>query len=305
MKLNSDNALSLRVIALALVPISGYAEEPPIPEREKFGYDFASRLADTPLPFTNDDSALSVDLQPKLEDFLNEPYVRLPIEITYSSTAKREINLGFIPYFENPFSGDPESSDGYLTFGVKQRGNDNPEEGFNFAAGLDARIPLEEIPTDSVRESFDSYIPYLTTAYRLDDESKWLAFTTVQYHIVGSDRRHIKDPISRPRDLLSLEPGVIYQPGDTLRYSIRLAYRTDRLDGGADSGLRVLPSVTWYPTSNTPFFRRIAGHFALSLEFEYVLSKLEEHEEDDTFGVSLQVRWRFLERKPSMEDNVL
>ena len=41
---------------------------------------------------------------------------------------------------------------------MKQRVSDGHNDRLSFAAGFDARIPMEEIPIDRIRDSFDSYI---------------------------------------------------------------------------------------------------------------------------------------------------
>ncbi|MBD5781703.1 hypothetical protein IEN85_19540 [Pelagicoccus sp. NFK12] len=275
------------------------------PEEKKFGHSFVDSISRAPLPFTGQDSDFSIDIKPKLGDVVHERYIRLPMELEYSFTNKREGKIGLTPYFSNPFDSDPVSSDGYLTFGLKQRLDDMLDGRLFLAGGFNARIPLEEIPSPLLRSSYDQYMPYITAAYRLDEEARWLAYSTVQYQWVGSDRRDNKLPVEAPNSLAVFQPGIIYQPLGEFRYGLSLEYKTDRFDGGSDDGLKIIPSITWFPPEDTPYFRRLVGHFELSLDLEYALSEIEEEEYGSDFGVGLRVRWRFLKSKPHPEESVL
>src|SRR5690606_21207745 len=103
------------LLPLLLPSLLAQAAGPPEAERAKFGHGLLDRLANTPLPFTSPDSAIGIDVQPKLADFVDRRYVRLPIELTYGFTRDFEGSVGIVPYFENPLDSDPRSSDGYLT----------------------------------------------------------------------------------------------------------------------------------------------------------------------------------------------
>jgi hypothetical protein len=177
----------------------------------------------------------------------------------------------------------------------------------SLAAGLDAQIPLEEIPTPVLRNSYDQYMSYLTAAYQLDERARWLAYSTVQYLWVGKDRRENRTPVPAPNSLTVFQPGIIYQPQGEFRYGLSLEYKTDRHDGGNDDGLKLIPNITWFPPEGTPFFRRLAGHFELSLDLEYAFSEIEEEEWEDEskFGVNLSVRWRVFKSKPDPAETVL
>ncbi|MDQ8201553.1 hypothetical protein [Pelagicoccus sp. SDUM812003] len=275
------------------------------PEEKKIGYRFLDTVSKAPLPFTGKDSDFSIDINPKLGDVAHERYIRLPVELEYSFTNKREGKIGIIPYFSNPLDDDPVSSDGYLTLGLKQRVDNMLEGRFFLAAGLDVQIPLEEIPSPLLRSSYDQYMAYLTGAYKLDEEDRWLAYSTIQYQWVGEDRRDNKTPVDTPNSLAIFQPGVIYQPHGEFRYGLSLEYKTDRLDGGNDDGVKIIPNITWFPPEDTPFFRRLAGHFELSLDLEYALSEIDEEEYGSDFGINLNVRWRFFKTKPEPEESVL
>lgn len=276
-----------------------------LPEHEKIGYNLLESVSKAPLPFTGEDTDFSIDIKPKLSDFLHESYVRLPIEFEYSFTNKREGTIGLIPYLPNPFDSDAVSSDGYFTFGLKQRIDDMLDGRFSLAAGFDGKIPLEEIPSPLLRESYDQYMPYLTAAYALDRRNRWLAYSTFQYSWVGKDRRENRTPVDDPPSLAIFQPGIIYQPQGEFRYGLSFEYKTDRLDGGSDDGLKIVPSVTWFPPEGTPYFRRLVGHFEITLDLEYDLSQIEEEEYGSDFGVGLSVRWRLNRAKPPPEESVL
>lgn len=288
---------------MAAFPWQGFAEE--WPDEKKIGYGFIDTISKAPLPFTGRDSDFSIDIKPKLGDIVHERYIRLPMELEYSFTNKREGKIGIIPYFANPFDSDPLSSNGYLTLGLKQRVDNALDGDFSMAVGFDAKLPLEEIPSPVLRSSYDQYMPYLTAAYQLDEDARWLAFSTVQYQWVGKDRRENRTPVDAPNSLAIFQPGIIYQPHGEFRYGLSFEYKTDRFDGGSDDGLKIIPNITWFPPEETPFFRRLLGHFELSLDLEYALSEIEEEEYGSDFGVGLSIRWRFSKTKPDPEESVL
>ncbi|WP_309023292.1 hypothetical protein [Pelagicoccus sp. SDUM812002] len=289
----------------AAVYLSSHALAEDWPEEKKIGYQFVDSISKTPLPFTGKDSDFSIDINPKLGDIIHESYIRLPMELEYGFTDKREGMIGIIPYFLNPFDSEPVSSDGYLTFGLKQRLDDMMDGRFSLAAGFSAQIPLEEIPSPVLRSSYDQYMPYITAAYRLDEDARWLAYSTVQYQWVGKDRRDNKTPVDAPNSLVMFQPGIIYQPHGEFRYGLSVEYKTDRFDGGRDDGVKIIPNITWFPPEGTPYFRRLAGHFELSLDLEYALSEIKEEEEGSDIGVGLSVRWRFYKSRPQPEESVL
>lgn len=298
--------LALRAISCGVAAtLSWHTVAEDWPEEKKIGSGFIDTISKAPLPFTGRDSDFSIDIKPKLGDIAHERYIRLPMQLEYSFTNKREGKIGIIPYFSNPFDSAPQSSDGYLTLGLKQRLDDMLDGRFFVAAGFDAKIPLEEIPSPVLRNSYDQYMPYVTAAYQLDDDARWLTYSTVQYQWVGKDRREIRTPAEAPNSLAIFQPGIIYQPHGEFRYGLSLEYKTDRFDGGSDDGLKVIPNITWFPTEDTPFFRRLVGHFELSLDLEYALSEIEEEEYGSDFGVGLSVRWRFVKSKPPAEESVL
>lgn len=281
------------------------ADSPDAPDyKGKLGSDFLDMMANAPLPFTGEDSELSIDIRPKFGDMIHEPYIRLPIELNYGFTRKREGHIGFIPFFNNPFDSEPESSLGYFVFGLKQRINNLANERMDLAVGFDARMPFEEIPSDLLRDNFDIYKPFVTAAYRLDNERQWLAFSSFEYHFVGDDNRNAETANTEPPSLAVFRPGIIYQPAGEYRYSIQLEYKTDRIDSGEDDGFKIIPGITWFPPPDTPVFRSIAGHFELALNLEYALSEIEEEEPGSDLGVSLNVRWRLYPKKPAPEDSV-
>lgn len=300
-------ALSLCV---SLTSLAGSETGSRSPDYSKFGSEWIGNISGNPLPFTGSDSDLRIDFSPKLSDVVHENYIRLPIEATYSFTDKREGTLGYTPYLETPFKSGAENSDskGVVTFGFKQRLEDVGSSRTSLAAGLFAKIPLEEVPVANPRASFDEYTPFITVAHRIGDRGRWLSFSTLRYHSVGKDRRQEVDPsqvFRKPNSLGVVQMGLIYQPRGPYRYGLAFEYKTDRFDGGNDDGLKVIPSVTWFTDERTPFIRSIAGFFEFSLELDYVFSEIREEEGGSDLGVSLKTRWRLYKKRPRPENEVL
>lgn len=282
-------------LILGLLPLIGaplVANETSSP----FGTGLARSISETRLPFTASDSQLDIEIRPKLADLVDEPYVRFPVELEYGFTPKLEGSLGYIPYLRNPFDDDSVSSDGYFTYGLKQRIDAMRDDRLAIAVGFDARIPLDYIPSDWARDNYNRYTPYFVAAYEIDRGGEWTIFSNFSHEILDKDHYQLETPPDTLPSLSAVTTGVLHHPPGDLRYGLRLQYYTEHFGGGDNDALAVIPSVTWYPAADTPVFRSIAGHFELTLDLEYSLSKLPEKTRDSDLGVSLDVRWRLVRK---------
>lgn len=261
--------------------------------RKPFGHNLANTFENTNLPFIGPDSEFRIDLNPKIGDLLDDPYFRFPIRGEYSFTPTFEGHLGYTPFLNNPFASDPKNSLGYLKYGAKKRIDALHRDRLAIALGFDVRLPLETIPTEWIRDNYDTYSPYVVAAYEIDQNGEWTIFTNVRYDILDRSSPELSEPIDPPNSLSSITFGGVHHPSGDFRYALRALYQTDRYDGGTSDGLKLIPSVTWYTRDNSPFFRNIAGNFEITVELEYALKKLPEQHLESDLGVSIDLKWRF------------
>lgn len=269
-----------------------------------WGSTIIDKIENTNLPFIGEDSEFHIELNPKIGDFLDEDYFRFPMRAEYNFTSTFQAYVGHTPFLENPFASDPKNSLGYFRFGAKKRIDALERNRLAMAVGLDARLPLESIPTDWIRDNYDTYSPFFVAAYEIDRNGEWTVFSNLRYDALDKSNPEIENPIVHPRSLATVTLGGVHHPYGDFRYALRLLYQTDRFDGGNSDGVKVLPSVTWYTREDTPFFRNIVGNFEITFELEYALEKLPEQWDESDLGVSLDLRWR-LHRKIDKAKNDL
>ncbi|MBC2606134.1 hypothetical protein [Pelagicoccus albus] len=274
-------------------------------ENSPFGTDFIQTFSGTELPFTQNNSELNIEIRPKIGDLLDEPFIRLPIELEYGFTPKLEGSIGVIPFLENPFHGDRASSDGYFTFGLKQRIDALENDRLAVSVGLNGRLPLDTIPSDWQRDQYDSYTPFFVAAYEIDKSGEWTVFSNVAYELLDKDNNQMPYLIEAPNSLARFTTGFIHHPPGDLRYGLRFLYITEDFDGGTNDGLKIIPSITWYPPDDTWFFRSIAGHFELTLDVEYAMEKLPEQAEESDIGINFKVRWNLLRKNERAKEAVI
>lgn len=261
-----------------------------------FGTTLIDKIENTTLPFIGDNSEFRIELNPKVGDLFDEKYFRFPMRAEYNFTSKFQAYVGYTPFLENPFRSEPENSLGYFRYGLKKRIDALENDRLAIAVGLDTRLPLESIPTDWIRDNYDTYSPFLVAAYEVDRNGEWTAFTDLRYDSLDKSNPEIEYLPEHPRSLASVTIGGVHHPYGDFRYALRLLYLTDRFDGGDSDGIKLLPSITWYTKDDTPFFRNIVGNFEITFELEYAVQKLPEQWDESDLGVSLDLRWR-LQRK--------
>ena len=293
---------SLGIVTLALASLSGVQAQSPYVSDEELEAEaereskrrFYDALFDSELPFTNPDSSWELQIKPKLGDVDDEPFIRLPMELRYGFTEQREGLIGYTPYLSNPFQSDAVSSWGYLNLGIKQRLDPFINDNWDLAFGLKARTPVDDIPAEAheIRNNYALYEPYVVFTHENPNHPRWQHVLSMSYIWVDDDPFNVVDASGpRPDSLFTLRPGLIYKPPGEWRYSLEVDYMTERLDGGVNDSLMVIPGVVWYPDRrkrNIP----VPGDFDVGLRFGLVIDSLPEERGRSDLQVSLRVRYR-------------
>ncbi|MEM9159363.1 MAG: hypothetical protein AAGB46_09965 [Verrucomicrobiota bacterium] len=258
----------------------------------KTSREFFDTLFNTELPFTSEESDWQLHLSPKFKDIIDEPFIRFPMEMRYGFSPYTEGSIGYTPFIGNPFDSDPIDSSGYLDLGFKHRAPTFINDSWELAYGLSARLPVDEIPTDSVRDNFARYQPYAVVSHRFHSKEPWNWYLNLSYDQIDRDPFRLARRDPKPNSLVITRPGIIFGPKGEWRYSLEYEYKTDRFDGGESNGHALIPGVTWFPDHEKRQFP-IPGEFDLGLTLRYNIQQLPEDNHRSDLRVSLRVRWRF------------
>jgi len=272
-----------RAEAYELPPLYGsYIDEDP--------RRFFTTLFDNELPITATPGHWSFRYNIKVDDLIDESYLRLPIEARYGLNNTTEFFFSSTSYLPNPFEDPSENSWGSVELGLKQRLDSFISDQWALAYGAKAKVPLERIPTADPRDQYIRYQPFLVTVYQPPSLPRWQFANQIRYDWIAENPLHEWDVLPRPLSTLSLGHAIIFTPKGEWRYSMEFEYETDELDGGSDEAFRISPGIGWFPRRNS-FFERLPGDFDLGLIVSYHLSQLPIDQGGDDLSIKFRVRW--------------
>ena len=262
----------------------------------KTSRQFFDSLFNTELPFTNEKSDWQLHLSPKFKDIVNEPFIRFPMEMRYGFSPYSEGSIGYTPFIGNPFDSQTQDSAGFLELGFKHRAKKFINDSWELAYGINARLPMDEIPTDYIRDNFARYQPYVVVTHQFHPTEPWSWFLNLSYDHIDRDPFRLARYDPKPNSLGIVRPGFIFGPKGEWRYSIEYEYKTDRVDGGNSDSHAIIPGIAWFPNREKRDIP-IPGDFDLGLTFEYYLKQLPEELDQSDLQVSLRVRWRLSKKR--------
>lgn len=276
---------------------------------------------DTELPEVFLRGQWSLRMDPKLGDFIDDPYVRFPVGVRYFFSNYFEAGISTGTYFANPFrsggSGGGLYSVGghgkYTWLGVR-------DSRFNVAAGMMADLPLSSGPLE-ITDGFARYEPFLTISRQLESDERFLAYLGLNYELVDESPFSTEPVDPRPRDRTFVRPGLIFYPGGKFRFNFELAYRTNALhfrsredqmpplSPHSREANRILasrevhellayPGITWFPGSDLRRELFIPGNWDVGMRLEIPLVE----ETGENWGVSFRFRWYYDFRRVVRQD---
>lgn len=257
---------------------------------------FFTTLFDSELPITAKPNRWSFRYNIKAGDLLDESYLRMPLEARYGLTPTTEVSLTSTTFLPNPFESPSEDSLGFLGVGFKQRLNSFIDDQWAFAFGAKAKVSLEEIPTDDLRDQYLRVGPFLVTVYSPPSLPRWQFINQIKYDWVTENPIHDSDVDPEPLSTFSFSPAFVYTPKGEWRYSLEFEYQTDRFDGGVSDAFLVSPGIGWFPRKNN-FLRNIPGDFDFGLLFAHGIERLPIDADKDDLEVKLRVRWIYYGKK--------
>lgn len=194
--MSSLRLLSCSLLLTALIPLASTAQQETQAEggfrplsraKEAAGSVIGAvepviELFDTELADTLSKYRLELSFDPKARDFLDEDYVRLPVELRYGLTSNTELYTELESYMPNLLQGEGDFGLAYWRIGGKHQLDLNSPY-WKAAAGLDLRAPLSDPPPEPV----DGYLrvePYFVIEKELRSISGAHVFANVGYQFV-------------------------------------------------------------------------------------------------------------------------
>lgn len=257
---------------------------------------FFTTLFDDEMPITAKPGHWSFRYNIKASDIIDEAYLRMPLEARYGFTPTTEAFVSTTAFLPNPFESPSESSLGFLGLGFKHRLDTFIDDQWAMAFGVKAKISLDEIPTDDLRDQFIRYQPFLVTVYQPPSLPRVQFINQIRYDWVTDNPIHDGDVGPTPLSTFSLSPAVIFTPRGEWRYSVQFDYQTDTFGGGVDDAFLVSPGIGWFPRK-TNFLKRLPGDFDFGLILTHRLSKLPVDEDRADYQAKFRVRWNYYGKK--------
>ena len=257
---------------------------------------FFTTLFDSELPITAKPNQWSFRYNIKAGDLLDESYLRMPLEARYGLTPTTELSISSTSFLPNPFESPSQSSLGFLGLGFKQRLNSFIDDQWAFAFGAKAKVSLEEIPTDDLRDQYLRIEPYVVTVYSPPSLPRWQFINQIKYDWVTDNPIHDADAGPKPFSTFSFSPAFVYTPKGEWRYSLEFEYQTDQFDGGTSDAFLVSPGIGWFPRKNN-FLKTLPGDFDFGLLLTHGIQRLPVDADKDDLEVKLRVRWIYYGKK--------
>jgi hypothetical protein len=248
-------------------------------------------LFDTSLPGTVGRRNVALYFMPRMADFRDREYIRLPFDARYGVGEEWELTGGVAPFIPNPFQAGPDHrwGPGELKLGVRRDLGRLPGWFDETTAGFEMRSPVGKPPT-RLNDHHTHLKPFVAATRNAGGWPDTMVYANLSYdHSVRLWRRGPIPPEVVRRNVVELVPGLLYQPGP---YGVFAEYRVRR----------VAENSAWYLTDearvgllwDVPLARsekwRLPGKWQVELVYKHEFSTTRDREPDQ--GPALRVNWR-------------
>jgi hypothetical protein len=248
-------------------------------------------LFDTSLPGTVGRRNVALYFMPRMADFRDREYIRLPFDARYGVGEEWELTGGVAPFIPNPFQAGPDHrwGPGELKLGVRRDLGRLPGWFDETTAGFEIRSPVGKPPT-RLNDHHTHLKPFVAATRNAGGWPDTMVYANLSYdHSVRLWRRGPIPPEVVRRNVVELVPGLLYQPGP---YGVFAEYRVRR----------VAENSAWYLTDearvgllwDVPLARsekwRLPGKWQVELVYKHEFSTTRDREPDQ--GPALRVNWR-------------
>lgn len=259
-------------------------------------------LLDTELPQTLAKYRLELSFKPKARDFLDEDYVRFPVELRYGINSRTDAWIGLEPFTPNPFQSGDQWGFTYLRLGTKyQLPRTLRDVKIAVGARMDYPISSPEYPggpmIDGPRkplvqpnDGFMRIEPYIVFERRLNWMRNLHGFINLGYQyaefVRGGDefRQYLESEQVFLEDNARITAGLIQYRG-VYNPFLRAEYRWETAGRYKNDAWYIEPGMLFDLTRNMT--RPLPGKWSVEAGLRY-----EVWEGQDDIEFNVRVKWR-------------
>jgi hypothetical protein len=182
---------------------------------------------------------LELSINPRVDDVLDEFFIRIPVRVKYGITANWEASVRAGTFVDNPTKGESRNGLASITLGTKYRFKETFRKYVSTAVAFSVLFP-----TGSNEDINDGYIRYRPSLIfsRAFQGKYLLEFTwSVGLDLLGSAQNDADPDL---KDSLRLSMGVLNRRS-TLSPFIETSFVTDEIDSGTENSVFLTPGVRW------------------------------------------------------------
>jgi hypothetical protein len=182
---------------------------------------------------------LELSINPRVDDVLDEFFVRIPVRVKYGITANWEASVRAGTFVDNPTKGESRNGLASITLGTKYRFKETFRKYVSTAVAFSVLFP-----TGSNEDINDGYIRYRPSLIfsRAFQGKYLLEFTwSVGLDLLGSAQNDADPDL---KDSLRLSMGAINRRS-TLSPFLETSFVTDEIDSGTENSVFLTPGVRW------------------------------------------------------------
>jgi hypothetical protein len=182
---------------------------------------------------------LELSVNPRVEDALDEFFIRIPVRVKYGIWENWEVSVRFGTFLDNPTQGESRNGLSDITLGTKYRFQEKFRKYVNTAVAFAVLLP-----TGSNEDINDGYIRYRPSIIfsRVFEARYRLEFTwSVGLDLLGSAQNEADPDL---RDSLALSMGIFNRRAAVSPF-FETTFVTDEIDNGTDNSVFLTPGVRW------------------------------------------------------------
>jgi hypothetical protein len=182
---------------------------------------------------------VELSVSPRVEDAINEFFIRVPVRLTYGLTERWEISASAGTFVDNPAQGESRSGISDVTLFTKYRFRRFLREYVASALAMSVLIPVGS--NEDISGGYTRYTPRFIVSKLLPGWHNVELAGSVAVAFLAAPQEGA-DPDAR--DVLSVSGSFIY-PRGRLQFFLESFWNTDRIDGGDDDRVFLTPGIQW------------------------------------------------------------
>ena len=286
---------ALMISLLMLAGTRAAAETEPAVERQQraFDEDGSGETIETPfdteLTGTSTAGYSSFNLRPRTRDFIDNPYIRVPVRVRYGLSDHLELFGTVESYLDNPARSP--SLWGFSKFepGLKWQWPHPEDAVWRLALGASWEVPLGRPPED-IQDGFAKVRPFVVVTRPGTWSPYVLPYLNLNAELVHEPLGRSRPEGDRPRHRITAQPGILWNPPGPWRGVMELRWRTDAIDGGNRHEVSIRPGlarevpVSWLQTFG------LKGRAQVGLNLDFPVHG------GGGIGTGVSARYQFAER---------